>query len=571
MNGNTIFPRYDQGPAKTVSRSGELPGYAKSVEAQGMATLADRIGQFKNTMMRMAGQTAQAVAADQAHQDFASMQKQIADIRIKYAGNPERMDEELRKVTSKAMTESWSIYGRAYNTAIEGDYVNSVTTDATAAAFEIARRTGDDPEAFKAAFSSYQKEFLKSAPSNAAAVAASETYNRIGLSTYKRLYQAKFGEQKSETRKDFEKSFDSLSTLYRKAMRENDTIGMTQILTQAKASLWNKVNDQTITEAEAQTRLDLMQQDAALDYEKFMFEKEIEHYGDPYRALDSFMQRRKSGGFNWMDQKAVDEVQTFMTDKIKESNDRATMKIDHETQMDDRMKKRNYSRMAKDAAAGTLTVSQVREYEANGWLDPADADRLEARISYGDTRKESDKKTLTLLYTDEILVDTPENVIMEHPLLAEKDKVSLLNRRENLLATRFNWYRSDEGKQAIAEIKNHYGIFEGSIILKRTDIDNENGRRYAATVRKLYDRVHALPEDEQSKNVLRIAREILEEEETEKRRKKEEYKKKRDEEKWKKAEDLKKAQIGYGLYESTGIKMPWIETNTTVYYEEMNR
>jgi len=549
-------PRYERANVQVAQPGGSRGNAGLIAEAQAKSSLGQRLQSFSEQITGISKGMAQTQGAKDAVVDIQKRKDKVAEIRTKGL-SPEQEQAEIAKITEGADRIGIGAYSKAYENSALSAYSSQVTVDAQIASDLAMIESKGNPDTFMAMFREFSNETVRGAPTVHTSFVAQQALLAKGSSGYKSLMMAKLAGGTKANKKSYTDAYDALSKQYSDAYYQQDQISTNQIMAQLAASGEAAIRDGLISRPEYEVKIQSTQHLAVSDQIKRHFGEEL-NVGNGDIAYGQFIQAERKGAFETFPPDDIAKMKSSMLTQIKEYNDGTLERANYE--------KKNYEVIADETfrigqqmvAQNELTEQQIVQWESGKVITVADADNLRERLATGNTLKVSDAKSLSRYAESSVLVDTDNNSILNDPSLSERDKTSLIARRENLLDGKFNWRKTNDGVEATRRIKSKFNIIEGTLMAK-IDLDNNTMRDFD----KLYKQFYA--EASQSQNpadeVLTIADRLLE---TYDQKKADEAKAKTDARKAQKLEEAKNAAAAYN--DRTLVKIGWSDEVTA---EEM--
>jgi hypothetical protein len=318
---------------------------------------------------------------------------------------------------------------------------------------------------------------------------------------------AKLSSVEKANKKSYTDAHDALAKQYSDAYYQQDTIATNQLMGQMMASGLAAVRDKVMSKAEFEVKMQSVQHLAVSDQVKRHFGEEL-NVGRGDIAYGQFIKAEREGAFETFPPDDIAKIKSSMLTQIKEYNDGTLERARYEKTNYDLISDETFRMGQQMAAQGSLTEEQIVAWESGRVISVSDADNLRNRVAVGSTIKVSDAKSMSRYAESSVLVDTPTEAILNDTTLSEKDKTSLVARRENLLDTKFNWRKTNDGIEAVRRIKSQFGILEGTLMAK-IDLDNTTMRDFDKLYKQFYAEVSS--SENPAEEALSIADRKLEE------------------------------------------------------------
>lgn len=484
---------------------GQVTSASYQAEAASMNSLASRLASFSQQMAGLAGEISKEEGAADAMRYFNQQRQDVNKINADPNLSEDEKTEKIKKIQADSFSKGYGIYSKAYNTQMKQAYNNQISTDASAAANLAVVKSGGDPAAFMKMYSSFSQQTVQAAPDDATAIVAQQTFTKIGASTFKTLAMAKGSKSTAAQKKSFTDAMEATSKLHSDAYYINDMVSAGNYMAQMASNAQAAVDAGFITEDQKNVMLMSYQNRAELDAVKRRFGEEL-NVGRGINVYDEFRMLEREGHFETQDPDEIAKLKSSMLSQIKEFNDGELEARRYEKERYEAVSNETLREGQVLAAKGELTEEQITEWERGGVLSSGDASKLRERTAIGSTREVSDAKSLSRYAESAVLVDTDVEAIVNDTTLSEKDKTALIKRREDLLANKYNWTRTNDGKEAIRIIKSNFGIWEGTLMAK-IDLDNQIMRDFDSLYKDFYAKVSA--SEDPAGEVLTIANSLL--------------------------------------------------------------
>jgi len=492
-------------PRQTAGGTRGAAGILASAQAD--MSLAQKLDTFSSQLHQQAGAMAQTQAAKDATVDIYKRKEKVNKINANPNLSPEQKADEIGKITEGTERFFGGIYSRAYESAADAAYSNQIATDAKSA-YDLAMvESQGDPEAFLKSYGAFSSETTRGAPTEATAILAQQTTTKYGAAGFKSLMMAKMSASTKQTKTSLKDNMEAISKEFSDAYYSGDSIEISRLGGIATSAVEAGVRDGLISDSEKGVFLSNMADRAVLDSVTRKFGEEM-NVGRGDIVYMQFRQAERRGDFETQDPEEIAKMKSSMLKQIAEFNDGVLERDRFEKESFDLMDDETFREGTRMAAAGELTEEQITKWETRSVLSTSNADSLRERIAVGDTRKVSDAATLGRYAESSVLVDTSNDMILDDSMLSEPDKTKLIQRKEQLLEGRFNWTRTNDGREAVRRIKSTFGILEGTLIAK-IDLNNKTMRDFDEIYKEFYAEVSKseMPAEE----VLPIADRLLKE------------------------------------------------------------
>ena len=478
-------------------RSGDNADAGMLASAQANQTLAQKLSQFSQNLTGVAKGMAQSEAAKNATADVLKRKQKIEDINSEYRGRALTEDEKeerrsrIAEIKEGADRVFSGTYSRAYESAASSAYSNQVAADAKSAYDLAIMNSGGDPEVFMKSYGAFSSETVAGAPTEATSILAQQTTMKYGTAGYKSLMMAKMGANKKANKTTHKDNMSAISQQFSGAYYSGDSVEISRLGALATSASEAAVRDGLITQAEHEVNLSNMSDRAVMDSVNRKFGEEV-NVGRGDIVYMQFRQAERNGDFESFDPEEIAKTKSSMLKQIKEFNDSTLERARFEKESFESISDDTFRQGTQDAANGSLTEAQITDWEKGGVLSTSHADSLRERISVGATRKVSDAQSLSRFAESTVLLDTDNYLILEDPSLSETDKTNLIKRKETLLEGRFNWVKTNDGREAIRRIKSNFGILEGTLMAK-LDLNNTTMRDFDNMYKEFYAEVSQSP------------------------------------------------------------------------------
>lgn len=498
--------KYRQANVQVTGPGGQSGDVGMLASAQAKSSLSQKLQQFSSTLQGMAGQMAQTQGAKDAVIDIQTRKKKVAEIRAKGL-SPKDEQAEIGKLSEGTYSKFSGIYSRAYDSAASSAYASQIKTDAKSA-YDLAMiESGGDPALFMEMYSKFSQETVRGAPTEAGAIVAQETTLNYGTSGYRSLVTAQASAGAKARKSTYKDANEAMSKQFSDAYYQNDYIAQARIFSEINAAGEAAVRDGLISQQEHEVNQSNIANNAMIDSVKRGFGEEL-NVGRGDIAYTQFIINERKGMYEGADPDEIAKIKKSMLTQIKDFNDASLERMRFEAEQHDAISLETFNQATQRIAQGQLSNDDITLYEQQGVLSLSHANQLRERLAIGSTRKISDAKVLGSYAESSTLVDTDPEAILNDPHLSERDKASLIQRREQLLATKFNWTKTNDGREAIRRIKENFGIIEGTLIAK-IDMENTVNKDFNNIYKKFYAEVTS--SDKPAEEVLSIADRLLEE------------------------------------------------------------
>ena len=473
------MPRYK--PSEVRAVTGEAVQY--QAEAQMFGTIESKMNEWTNFLYKKGATIATAKGKEQGTLDAMQGKVKIED------------DNNILGNT---------FYDEAYKDAAYTAYGIQTELDASNYAELAKLQANGDPEAYKASFDKYQTTIMSEAPNEHMRGIASQSFQKYGMKGYVAIQK----ERIDRVNKQNEESYKSGVKLLEDQIIEAYSYGKNDIALQLSsqlASLHNRGIEQGWTN-----------ENSAMHQAKELKKSAIKG-----KMFEDFRQSKDKIGFikqvresTQLDETERQKVVDAMHKQIKSVNE--DYKIMNEREEESRkqftsnIKKKNYSDLAK----GTLEQKDLDYQLERGFISLSDYDDLSERAKTGTAHKTDPEAYLTIYKN---IDDYSEESIVKSKKLSSSDRIKLLDekaKREKMLETEAEkegkWDLTMNGKQANKELKNHFGIMEGTI-MDKLDMNNDNMRDFTMLQSQVFDEIQSLPLEQRSSKSLQIVRRTLSE------------------------------------------------------------
>jgi len=471
------IPRYERQPINANTATEQLGGMADEAEARGQQRIAgaqqnlgaregqranielqsfsQRLNMFTQQMDSMMNIDAQTKGREQAVTDIRGRRKKRMDIQEKYQNNPDQLMEKLGQLEQDIEKESFSVYGQVYNNSMHTAYSNNTAIDAENAMLESMRIADGDPEKFKQAFTKYRDEIVKAAPSQLTRDVAINEFEKRGVSTYEKMYLAQQNAareqaealelERIETYQDDIENYSETAQPYEAAEVRGALSALLQSRVDNGKMSQEKMNSIMVdTEQKATVGMFI---GAALEYSN------KGQWADFSTALydDTTTIGQQFQGLKFKQQEAI----LNHLDNIFETTYKKEVE-EHKASQDYKEMNSNKKYEEMLSIDNVYTESQLTEMVATKQLSVADADR------YRDFKDMKTDQNLKMEMEEEsTLVALTPGEIKQTVGLSWEDKNNLINKRQKLLDTKYNWANNDMTSKAYGVIKRNFGLIGG--------------------------------------------------------------------------------------------------------------
>jgi len=471
--------------------------------ARGSLTLTQKLEEMSNRMYKNRATNAKVKAGEDALIDVAKYKSEIIKIRDKYSGSPELMNKKIAEANSSRFADATTIYGAAYKDKFSAAYSDEITLDVIekSALAEIAAQ--GNANTYATAMNSYALEMTENAPSTELARFARMSYEKAGIQGFKKLSLAGKTVDRAAMKKSNEDVLSHLETEYITAYGNQDESGMIDSMAQFSAGINSAVSAGYMTENAGNVRIITAQQDATIAKFNTDFQATIAGNGDVAMEIQKIY---RSEEFKALPQKKKSDFMDSMFSDMSADDARdRQFKADLDAE-EEEAQEELYQETLADIYSGAGSLKDINDKETAGELSKADASSLRTVLSQG-SRAESDLKTITWYTHNNNLANTSELDIYNDNSLSWPDKTKLIKDRKSLLTTKeFKWTTTQNGKEARARIKRHFGFREGALIV---NLDNATEKAYNDIMINMFDHIGSLPEAEQGSLAIPYANELI--------------------------------------------------------------
>lgn len=471
------MPRYK--PSEVRAVTGEAVQY--QAEAQMFGTIESKMNEWTNFLYKKGATIATAKGKEQGTMDAMQGKVKIED------------DNNILGNT---------FYDEAYKDAAYTAYGIQTELDASNYAELAKLQANGDPEAYKSSFDKYQTTIMSEAPNDHMRAIASQSFQKYGMKGYVAIQK----ERIDRVNKQNEESYKSGVKLLEDQIVEAYSYGRNDEalkISSQLASLHNRGIEQGWTnENSAMYQAKELQKSAIKG-------KMFEDFRQSKDKIKTINEVRNS---TQLDEAERQKVVDAMHKQMKSQND--DYKIANEKDEESRklftanIKKKNYSELVK----GTLDQKDLDYQLEKGFISLSDYDELSERSKTGTAHKTDSEEYLRIYNNiDSYSVEG----ISKSKKLSSSDRLKLLGekeKRETMLENEAEkegkWDLTMNGKQANKELKNYFGIMEGTI-MDKLDMNNDNMRDYTMLQSQVFDEIQSLPVEQRSSKSLQIVRKTL--------------------------------------------------------------
>ena len=502
--------KYRQANVQVGNIGGGAGDAGMLASAQGKQSLSQKLNQFSSNMMNMAGTMAQDQGAKDAVVDIRNRKKKVAEINAKPLTDSYTETDrqaEIGKITEGTARKFSGIYSRAYENAAASSYSSQIKSDAKSA-YDLAMvESQGDPEMFMAMYSKFSQESVRGAPTPATAVVAQETTLNYGTAGFKSLMMARSGASTAQHKTQYKSANEAMAAQFSDAYYQNDSVAQARIFSEINQAGEAAVRDGLISQEEFEVNSANIAQNAMIDAVKRGFGEEL-NVGRGDLAYQQFIMNERKGFYEGADPDETAKIKSSMLSQIKEFNDASLERQRFEAKQHDAMSLESFNDGVQQIAQGQMTSADIDYMEQQGVINLVHAKQLRERLAIGKTAMVSDAQTLANYAESSTLIDTEPYMIQQDPTLSVQDQNALIQRRETLLEGRFNWTKTNDGREAVRRIKEEFGIREGTLLAK-IDMENTINKDFNNLYKKFYAEVSASPQPDM--DVLPIADRMLEE------------------------------------------------------------
>lgn len=306
-----------QGQAGVAQAQSQLAGQHGQRANQEVASFGERLNTFTKQLDYNMGQHAMQSAEAKASDDLLKMKKNIYDLEQDETLDPKVRQEKIDEARVKLKDIHLSTYGKAYANAVQGDFNNRVTIDASEKALEAMKAAKNNPNMFKDAYQKYEKEIVDSAPDSASRLVAKRAFEKQGISTYKKMWKTHASTLDKEAKKTAEFTTEKLETQYINEVENGDAVLSDETQTQYNIVQKQRADKGWITQAEAGNngyKLNIKAQQAVAT-KTFNEAFDAGHGPEAYEQINAL---NESGQFNHWESTKRTSLMTGMETKIKQ-------------------------------------------------------------------------------------------------------------------------------------------------------------------------------------------------------------------------------------------------------------
>ena len=469
--------------------------------AGGVSDLAARLQAFSKKSLAEAGALTQQQAAIDATLDISKRKAKIAKIRDTIL-DPKQQQVEIDKLIEGKRREDNTIYSNAYNNAANSAYANQIIVDAKSAADIATVEAKGSKDSFAEIYQQFERETVKNAPTKELAIIAKRSFLQYGSGAYKSLGLSEFRENEKRNKEAYSSAVKQFENDYLEATRENDIVKQGDTFSKYIAASQSAIKSGYTTPEQVNFEISRIN--------KLAF---TERNMEGFRTSDDRVSFLKT----FRENKELNEEETAaaisrMHNMMKSEQEDIEI-IERAEEREDRRSRKETKRGLDIAlVSGELSRGMIEEAVKGKAITLTEADSyLERAKTLGITKTD----TGAYLNMFNNLDITSETQIMNNAFLSDEDKLELLKEKEaneklsNAEAEKLGkWQLTVNGKQAISSIRNHFGIFEGTLMAK-IDIENQLGKDFIKIQRKHFDEVQRLPLEERGLKSLDIADRLL--------------------------------------------------------------
>ncbi len=468
------------------------------------ATLMSKLKQMEDTMWQNRANTRKAQAGQDAIIDVAKYKKEIGKIEDEYADEPQYVrDAKKKEVQAGRFKDAATIYGSAYKDKWSSAYSDEVTQDVLEKSTMAEIASQGNAEMFATAMNTYGVEMTKNAPTPELAQFTRLSYEKAGVTGFKKMMLANKGVDKAVRKKGSEEVIDYFEQEYITAFRNADDASIVDSTAKLQASLQAAVNNGFMTPNQMTVRMLTAGQDAVVAKYNTQITSAIDTgQEDIGGMIDKIV---TSEDFSKLPEKKKNDLRTSLFADLKADDSERRQKQTDKDKFDEKAKDDNYYSTLGEIYSKNIKLGDINKLEESGQLKKADADSLRQTLSQG-SRQYSDDQAIARYSIASRLVNATEKEIFTDPLLAWDDVTKLLDKRTKMVQKEYKWTTSVNGKDGIDRIKRHFGLAEGKLII---DLDKETEAAYNAAMINLYDHIGTLPDSEKSSAAVPYAMDII--------------------------------------------------------------
>jgi len=477
---------------------------APQLAAQQLAGLSQRLEQFSGNIFRMAAENSKVKAADNAMADVNKYRQETNRILSSDLSESDKQ-KKLAGLQESHEYDGWGhVYKNSYKTTFDAAYANTVTTDAKAAADIAAAESDGSSEAFANIWGKYSDSIVRAAPTDALAATAKMALTKNGSANFKSLATAEWKKDYATKKKSSEKVLEHLQEEYITAYSNYDKAGMDSSISQYGAAVQSAIDSGFMTKDEAGVNIKIATEDATSARFCSDFSQAIQHGEDASKVIKNTFNSKE---FQKLPQKKKDELMTSMFSDLKAKNTRKKDARNEAEYFETEMQEENYKETLLLAMTNNTTSDDISRMEIKGELNSSDATSLKQTLATKG-RTISNGAKLAEYYKDSNLMSVTSDEIMNDALLADKDKIALFKKQEQLKSTKYKWTTSQDGKEARDRVKRLFGIQEGTF-MAQLDMNNKTGRAFDKMYTALFDEISNLPQNEQERQSITIANRMI--------------------------------------------------------------
>lgn len=489
--------------APQSSFTGAGASASASIGAATLESLSSKLEAFSNSFYQQAGQEAQAEAVRDATLDIARRKEKVNSI-LTADTDPASKQIEVEKVLEGKRKTDATIYGRAYNDAAASAYSNQVTVDAKSAADLAVVQAKGDPKAFYSMYNSFEKETVNSAPSQELAITAKRAFLQYGSDAYRKLSVDAFKKQDALEQETYNKVTAQLKEDYTVAVKNNDLVTQEDIKSKYGAAANNAI-------AKGWTTPELVQVEMNQVHKQAVTEVALTEFRSAQNKVSFLQNFRKNTVFSQEEtEKIVDRMHKIQQNDV----DDFKIQVEREETVAKQTKLQGQKALRVKLAMGTVTDKDLESAYIAGVISTSEYDDMEERRKTPGVTK-TNKQTVANVTRDIDLISFDEiwnlnDVLPDDKIKLVKEKQQREKLTETELKEQGKWTSTQNGQQARRELKNNFGMFEGTLI-SQIDINGNLQKDYVALDSMLFDRIEALPLDQRAAQSLSFSRQILQE------------------------------------------------------------
>jgi len=443
--------------------SGSGAQAALGESARGFQSLSSKLSDFSTIAMGQHQAVKTTEAARNATIDVNRRKKKIQEIEARGGSQ-----EEINNVLEGQMKKDDTIYGRAYNTNFGAAYANQVTIDAKSSvemAMVEAKKTRDPGKAFIESYPKYSQKVVRHAPTEELAIIAQQQFDQYGSTAYKALEMERI-KQGNVQLKD---SFDNTLKLLEEQFMSGDKTQKGKAYTQYLKASEDGIKNGWTNEGSVKYNLNRINK-ASYTEDRF---KAFKVSKDPIAFLDSFRENTT------LTTQETEDALGKMHSMLKSKTDDYKLVEAEDTKEEEATKRNVGIQLNTQLIEGTLTQEDLDNALKLNMIDrPTYDDLLQRSKSEGVSEGDEDAYQQYLMEIDNFSL---ENIYNDRTL-SNTQKTTLIKTKMDTDSKHFR----EATKQSSIELKNSFGILEGTIMAK-TDFNNKLARDYARLQSELYD------------------------------------------------------------------------------------